>query len=66
MKLTLFRTVLTFEMIGLHSFRLSLAFERRVSDFIRGPGFPSAIRVFALTHSRRITLPLVHHYVPGL
>jgi hypothetical protein len=23
-------------------------------DFIQGPGFPSAIRVFALTHSRRI------------
>jgi len=23
-------------------------------DFIQAPGFPSAIRVFALTHSRRI------------
>jgi hypothetical protein len=25
-------------------------------DFIQVPGFPSAIRVFALTHSRRIVV----------
>ena len=25
-------------------------------DFIQDPGFPSAIRVFALTHSRRIVV----------
>ena len=27
---------------------------RDTLDFIQVPGFPSAIRVFALTHSRRI------------
>jgi hypothetical protein len=27
-----------------------------ILDFIQVPGFPSAIRVFALTHSRRIVV----------
>ncbi len=32
---------------------ITLAWLPQHQDFIPGPGFPSAIRVFALTHSRR-------------